>query len=855
MSGHPGYFGGSTVRDGKVRRLQADSFKDYVQRYLNVPAQINLTRKEFLAHPDRDKIKDGPWISPCAYPYEDEGKRGNQHATKSTQVAFDFDEGEFVKDIDRSPEALRELIAPFNFVLWRTAKYTKDAPRLKLLVEIEPSDPRLLPRYIAYLRRILGLPYEFKGEVETRTVSQPHYRPVKFKGEEFDAIRASRVDGREVRLKDLPDAEEELEELLGDRQYGEGASSEEIGLDRLPVAGVTLEDIRDALQAIDPDCDMMTWVRVGMAMKHQFPDEDMAHEAFEEYLEWSGGGDKFPGREAVYARWRSFHAHEGRPLVTVRTIFKLAMAHGWNSATVAGRHRQGIDEWIAQCQDSDELMQEGPGRIAALPFRSEVVEDDLVLVLQKRLQEITGRRLEKRAIVREIGKARRREKSEKQEKLSEDLPNWLRPFCYVSSSNQFHSFGNGMRYSPEAFNNTFSKELMPPDGAETPPNGRPIIAPSDFARNIAAIPIVDDVMYCPLHQGEDPFFTMGDKSYLNLYNPMTVPIATPENSQEAGGLLMELVRAMIEEPSYQEIFVDSLAAAVQFPGRKYPWGTMIQSEEGAGKNFLGKVMAGCIGGVNVKVIDADVICSNFNDFHTQGCVICIINELHIPGERRERITNAIKPLITDDVITIKEKYQSVRNLPNYVNYLVFTNYRDAIHLKPGDRRWFVIFSKLQTKADIARLTATGIFDRLEILMNEWAGALRYWFLHRKISPDFPWRGPPPATKYRQMVIDDSTNPLQEAIDGLLQSGHDPMIQSDVVSLWHLKQALPQDILRRAAKTTHYLQILGFEKWGGPAFNGRRSEVWYNPRELIDGLGSPPELLDIRGEARGSIIEI
>jgi hypothetical protein len=600
---------------------------------------------------------------------------------------------------------------------------------------------------------------------------------------------------------------------------------------------------------------MLTWVKVGMAMKHQFQDEDEAREAFEEYNEWSAGGSKYPGRPVVYYRWCSFHAHEGRPLVTVRSVFKTAIAEGWNSGEVANRHRGDVDEWIAQCEDADELMAEGPTKIADLPFRNELVEDDLVLVLQARLQALTGRKLQKRAIINELGKARRRDRAEVHKKLSEDLPTWLRPICFISTLNQFRSIGNGNQWSPEAFNNAFSRELMPKDGAEMPTNGRPPVLPSDYARNVVQIPIVDDVLYCPLHQGEDPFFMREERSYLNLYNPLTVPVPTPENAPEAGARLMELVEAMIEEKEYQEIFVDYLARIVQEPGVKTPWGTMIQSEEGAGKNFLGKVMAGVLGYPNVRVIDADVICGSWNDFHTQGCVFCIINELHIPGERRERITNAIKPLITDDVVTLKEKYRSVRNIPNYVNYLVFTNYRDAIHLKPGDRRWFVIFSRLQTKEDIEDLNKTGIFDRLEILLNEWAGALRYWFLKRKISPDFPVHGPPPATRYRQMIVEDSINPLQDAINDLIRGGRDPMVQEDVLSMWHLNTLLPRDLKMRSAKPSHYLQAMGFEKWGAPKFNGRKSEVWYNPRKFFSELGTPVQVLDIRAYEYGDLGEV
>lgn len=339
VSGHPGYFGGSTVRDGKVRRLPALTFKDLVEQSVNVPAHIPLTRKEFLAHPDKNKIKDGPWISPCSYDYEVEGKRGNAFAKWTVLLIFDFDEGKFVGDFDRNPDTLHMHLHPFNFACWRSASYTPQNPRLKLIVEVVAFSPEMLARYIYLLSKCLGLPSEFKGMVETNTISQPHYRPVKFKDEDFDAVIASRTDGRAVREDDLLDPAEELDDMLGERRYGtKKPPAENLGLDSRPVAGVPLEYLRDALSAIDPDCDRSTWIRIGMALRHQFPGEKEAREAFEVYDEWSSGGTKYQGRDDVYRTWRSFRpSAEGRKMVTVRTILKLAQNAGWTGRQAALR--------------------------------------------------------------------------------------------------------------------------------------------------------------------------------------------------------------------------------------------------------------------------------------------------------------------------------------------------------------------------------------------------------------------------------------------------------------------------------------------------------------------------------------
>jgi len=854
---HPGYFGGSTVRDGMVRRLQATTFKELVE-VINVPIHIQLTRKEFLAHPEKNTIKDGLWVSPCAYDYEVEGKRGNAHATQQVLLCFDFDGGKFAGDFDRNRETLRMHLHPFNYVCWRTASYTGQDPHLRLVVEVVPFSPEHLRRYIQFLCKSLGAPPDFKGVVETSTISQPAYRPVKFKNEEFTAVLASRTDGRALQESDLPDPAEELAEVMGEKTYGSKHTDlTDLGLAYMPLASVTLEDFKDALSAIDPDCDYRTWLTVCAAARHQFPDEADAREAHDAFDEWSSGGTKYRGRGETWAKWKSFKPYaEGRAPVTIRSLFKLAIEAGWNSSKAATRHRGTVDEWIAGCEDPEELMQEGPERIVSLPFRNEVVEEDLVVLLQDRIKELNGRRLEKRVIYREMSKARRRDKAQDREKLTTEPPAWLRPICYVSAINQFHNFGNSTGTSPEAFNNTYSPELMPKDGAEVALNGKPAMTPSDYARNIVGIPIVDDVMYYPLHQGEDPFFKIDGKSYLNLYNPMTVPIATPDRAEEAGAMVTRLVDAIVAEVEYREVLLDYMAVPVKWPGRKVPWGTLIQSEEGAGKNYLGDVMSGALGHPNVRIVDATTICDKWNDFHTQGCVWCIINELLIPGERREKVTNMIKPLITDPIITINEKYRSARNIPNFVNYMVFTNFRDAIHLKPGDRRWFVIFSKLQTKAQIVALTNTGIFKDLESLKNELSGALRYWLLHREIAKDFPFDGPPPVTKYRQMIIDDSTNPLQEAIEDILRHKADPMVQDDVLSAWHLTSALPHDMRKQYTRVSHYLHALGYEKFRDRSYvNGHRSDVWIHADRFITGIGDPVDVLEWRGKAAGDIVEI
>ena len=193
MSTPTTFFGGNGVRGGRIRRLNASTFRELVERYIYIPVPFHLTRREFFALTvdERDEKKDGPYIVACSYAFE-EGHREDVTATAVNMVILDLDEGDFVKDFDESPETLQEHLYPLNFVCWRTAKHTPAAPRLKIAVELEPCHPRLHKRFVAMIAARLGLPDGFKGTREATTLSLPQSRPLHFKGEDYSAVIASR---------------------------------------------------------------------------------------------------------------------------------------------------------------------------------------------------------------------------------------------------------------------------------------------------------------------------------------------------------------------------------------------------------------------------------------------------------------------------------------------------------------------------------------------------------------------------------------------------------------------------------------------------------------------------------------
>lgn len=788
-----------------------------------------MTRKEFFALPDteRNARKDGPFITACSFNFDSEGNRSDENATVIHTVIIDLDQGG--EEFAAAPETIGEHLFPYSFVAWTTAKHTAKKPRLKIAVDIEASDPALHRRFVRFISRRLGLPDNFVGAKESAVVSQPQYRPIHFREEEFTAVVASRLDGEEVRAEDLPadDKDDSRRTFAAEREDGDDLG---LGLAYMPVAGLTIDQVSAALDAIDPDCDYHTWYEVAAALRHQFTDEDEARQAYDLFDSWSAIGSKYRGEKDTYIKWRSLRPYaKGRAPITVRTLFKHAMTAGWDNGKVAAAIQQTVQEWLESCQSADEIMQEGAKRIAAMPFRNDVVEEALVIAWKHRIAELTSNQIDKTILRREIARARKQESNAKFEQHKENLPSWLQPQCYVATEDVFFNFGTGVRLKPAAFDRYFEKELMPKD--DIPVNGKPVQAPSAYALNLMNIPRVDGTIYCPLHQGEDPFFEINGRRLLNTFDRVHLPVEDPDYAERAGELIVGHLKVMIEEQWIQDMLLDFLAYIVQNPGRKIRWLPCIQSAEGTGKGFLSKILMGVLGVGNVKVVSPEIIRSQWNDWMI-GAQLYVLEEIHFPGERREAVMNLLKPFITDETIPINQRNTSARQEPNWGNSIAFTNFPDALHMKEFDRRWMFIRSPLQTAEQVAEINNSGHFEKMEWLLTDaGAGGLRYWLRKRKIADEFPADGPAPHTTYRQSLVEESKSSMQITIEDLIADNEQPLISDQVIHMGRLAEILSRGnaaTVKETNRYAHYLTVMGYERWGAGArvmLDGTRGVIW------------------------------
>jgi len=322
---------------------------------------------------------------------------------------------------------------------------------------------------------------------------------------------------------------------------------------------------------------------------------------------------------------------------------------------------------------------------------------------------------------------------------------------------------NLVEYRKDAYNN---EHLF-----ETPLNskGNPQ-KPSEIS--LGHTEVVSDVMYAPSFE---QVFTLVDdgRKYLNSYIEPKHKSCGEIDSEEVKAALVLVtnhLEHLLDDKKERELILFYLAHNIQFPGKKLPWGIILQGAQGDGKSFFAEMMRMVMGKSNVRVMNADTLQSNFSGWAAGQCMV-FIEELKLDNFKKYEIVNRIKPYISNPTIEWVRKYKEPLTCPNTSNYFCFTNYKDAIPLDDNDRRYAVFFSKWQGSS-IAKWNEENpkYYPELYNKMRKSGEALYCAFANITIPDWFLQLNRAPKTIARQAMISLSRSPavkdVQEAIDDL-----------------------------------------------------------------------------------------
>ncbi len=183
---------------------------------------------------------------------------------------------------------------------------------------------------------------------------------------------------------------------------------------------------------------------------------------------------------------------------------------------------------------------------------------------------------------------------------------------------------------------------------------------------------------------------------LNSYVPAVVE-STPGDASPFINHLTTLLPTQLD----RDILISYMAACVQYPGTKFQWAPVLQGCEGNGKTLLIKCVSAALGKKYTHLPNAAELGKEGGKFNgwLAGKLFIGIEEIFI-GDRRD-VSDALKPLITNDRIEFQSKGQDQLTGDNRANFMMCTQHKNAVLKTTGDRRYCLLFTAQQTPADMA----------------------------------------------------------------------------------------------------------------------------------------------------------
>lgn len=217
------------------------------------------------------------------------------------------------------------------------------------------------------------------------------------------------------------------------------------------------------------------------------------------------------------------------------------------------------------------------------------------------------------------------------------------------------------------------------------------------------------------------------------------------------------------------ILLAYMAACVQHKGVKFPWAPVLQGVEGNGKTLFSACVAEAVGQHYTHWPHAEDLDSPFNGWIADKVFIAL-EELY-SQEHHAEVVEKLKTLITGGMgIQIQYKGVDQASMSICANFMITTNYRNAIRKTPDNaRRFALFFTAQQSLADIVRDGMGGdYFPRLyHWLKHEDGFAIVSEFLHTyQIPPEFNPAGAmhrAPDTSTTDIAIVESRGGVEQQI--------------------------------------------------------------------------------------------
>ena len=315
------------------------------------------------------------------------------------------------------------------------------------------------------------------------------------------------------------------------------------------------------------------------------------------------------------------------------------------------------------------------------------------------------------------------------------------------------------------------------------------------------------------------------------------------------------------------IVMSYLASAVQNAGRKFQWWPVLQGTEGNGKSAIIRCLSHAIGQRYTHLPDIADMAKNgmkFNSWVDQTLFVGV-EEIYVP--HKKDFLEAFKTLVTNDRIQIEAKGADQVMGDNRANGVMCTNHKDALPITIDGRRYCVLYSAQQSRADIIRDGMGGnyfpdLYDWFEgrgkyaALGPKYGYAVVNHYLRTyPIAAEFDPAGScqqAPATSSTAEAIAGSLGTAEQEVMHAIEQGY-PGFRGGWISSYYLDRLIKENDLQRIIprnKRRALMESLGYYK------HPNLPEGRVNNAVQPDGPGNRPHLYVMRDHAaRGLMVPV
>ena len=567
------------------------------------------------------------------------------------------------------------------------------------------------------------------------------------------------------------------------------------------------DEIRRKLDLVpDPD-DHDHWFQIGMALYHQFDGSD---EGLQMWHQWSAQAHNYD-MDALDARWTTFDVEgKKREPITARYILKHAKAEEDRLAGEAlDEIKSGID--LAEGYPAIRAICETVKRTAFDQFQ----RDMIAVAIQRRLKTITSTTMA-------IGSIRNMVRYENPENTA--TPAWMEPFVYVQHTESFYNQDNRQTLSRKAFDDTYGRYMLTKkdrlEGKSTPEH-----TPGHAALHRYEIITVANVMYLP---GMDAVFEIAGQQYVNGFHEDTLP-KTAERISKRGRVMVDRFLAHVEHlygmDRDAKLLLSWIAHIIQTNGRS-GWCPVLQGVEGDGKTSIATLVALMLGGpANAVTINGDSLAEKYTPW-AENNLFCFVEEVRLHGQDRYAVINKIKPFITNKTVPIRRMQTDLYNVVNTVNYLMASNFKDAIPMDDNSTRYFPLFSKWQAKKHLDVFDAENPNYYSELAeIYEYVEDFRRFFMDYELHEEFHPEKRATVSAARAEMIALNRAPEDDVFESIIEEANDPLVCEALLDPVHFAEVADEVAIPYGRAGNSWLSEKGWTFLGRFKLDGKNRRLW------------------------------